>query len=100
MPTKLPVTIAGQVLIIESEVVGHLVDHCDLDLFNQFLQGFTAILQRAPVDHDPIGLERNRKIGERGKLDMKVAYVKNFGPNISDEKKEFWDFDVNLSFGF
>ena len=47
-----------------------------------------------------LGFERKKKIGRYGEIDLDVAWVRNYGAFITEERKEFWAVDsaVNLKF--
>ncbi|MBN1885468.1 MAG: hypothetical protein JW876_08100 [Candidatus Krumholzibacteriota bacterium] len=47
-----------------------------------------------------IGFDRSRTVFGGGKLELAVDYVRRFGPNLTAERKEFWDIDANVSFAF
>ncbi len=46
------------------------------------------------------GVARTMKFGERGGISLDVAYVRNYGPNISAERKEYWQADSELTLRF
>lgn len=47
-----------------------------------------------------LGFVRRQNIGSTGKIDLDIAYVKRFGPNVSPEKKEYWKINSGLTFNF
>ncbi|MCK4236624.1 MAG: hypothetical protein KAX38_05865, partial [Candidatus Krumholzibacteria bacterium] len=47
-----------------------------------------------------LGFVRKRDIGDNGKLDLDIAYVRRFGPHLSKERKEYWEVDASLKFNF
>lgn len=47
-----------------------------------------------------LGFMRKRNIGDTGKIDFDIAYVKRFGANISEEKREYWEVDASMTFNF
>ncbi len=47
-----------------------------------------------------VGFERTRKIADTGKLDLDVAYVKRYGPFISEDRKQYWEINMNITLEF
>jgi len=47
-----------------------------------------------------VGFERKKKFGENGALNFDISYVKNFGPYLSEERKQYWLVDANIAFQF
>ncbi len=47
-----------------------------------------------------VGVLRNKKIGSGGAINLDISYVRRYGPYITEERKEYWDFNssVNLRF--
>lgn len=47
-----------------------------------------------------LGFERKKQIGRYGEIDLDIAWVRNYGAFITEERKEFWAVDsaVNLKF--
>jgi hypothetical protein len=46
------------------------------------------------------GFTRTKKFGERGGISLDVAYVRNYGPYITPERKEYWEADSELTLKF
>jgi opacity protein-like surface antigen len=47
-----------------------------------------------------VGFTRTKKFGERGGISLDVAYVRNYGPYITPERKEYWEADSELTLKF
>ena len=47
-----------------------------------------------------LGASRTTKVTKYGKFDFNIAWVKRFGPNLTPERREFWDIDMNLEINF
>jgi len=47
-----------------------------------------------------LGLSRLARLGDFGKVDLNIAWVRRFGPNLTPERKEFWDIDMNVEINF
>jgi hypothetical protein len=47
-----------------------------------------------------LGASRAAKVTEYGKVDLNVAWVKRFGPNLTPERREFWEVDCNVVITF
>ncbi len=47
-----------------------------------------------------VGFVRTMKFGERGGISLDVAYVRNYGPYITRERKEYWEADSELTLRF
>ncbi|MCX5753482.1 MAG: hypothetical protein NTW97_07505 [Candidatus Krumholzibacteria bacterium] len=47
-----------------------------------------------------VGFTRTRKFGKRGGISLDVAYVRNYGPYITPERKEYWEADSELTLNF
>ena len=47
-----------------------------------------------------VGFVRTMKFGERGGISLDVAYVRNYGPYITRERKEYWQADSELTLKF
>ncbi len=47
-----------------------------------------------------VGFTHTRKIGAGGQIDLNIAYNRRYGPFISAERKEYWDADTQILFGF
>jgi hypothetical protein len=47
-----------------------------------------------------LGFERTKSFGERGGILLNVAYVRNYGPYITPERKEYWEVDSELTLKF
>ena len=47
-----------------------------------------------------VGFERTKKFGERGGISLDVAHVRNYGPYITLERKEYWEADSELTLKF
>lgn len=47
-----------------------------------------------------VGLDRKRSIGAGGEFDLKIDYVRRYGPNVTAERKEYWIIDASLKFAF
>lgn len=47
-----------------------------------------------------VGFERTRKFGERGGVAVALAYVRNYGPYITPERKKYWQADAELTLKF
>jgi hypothetical protein len=47
-----------------------------------------------------VGFERTMKFGDRGGVALDVSYVKNYGPYITPERKEYWLADAELTLRF
>jgi hypothetical protein len=47
-----------------------------------------------------LGFARTKKFGERGGISLDVAYVRNYGPYITPERKEYWEADSELTLKF
>ena len=46
------------------------------------------------------GFERSRKLTDSGKIDLDVAYVKKFAPYLSEDRKQYWEVNMNLEMSF
>ena len=64
--------------------------------------GQSVVVSRSIYDTGGLrlGFDRSRAIFGGGKLEMSVDWVRRFGPNLTPERKEFWDVDANVSFAF
>ena len=47
-----------------------------------------------------LGFARTMKFGERGGISLDVAYMRNYGPYITPERKEYWEADSELTLKF
>lgn len=47
-----------------------------------------------------VGFERIRKFGDRGELNLDVVYVRRFGPNITEARREYWVINAGIEFTF
>ncbi len=47
-----------------------------------------------------LGVQRSRDLGDRGKVDLNIGWVKRYGPNLTEERKEFWQIDANVEINF
>ena len=47
-----------------------------------------------------VGLDRKRNIGAGGVFDLKIDYVRRYGPNVTAERREYWIIDASLKFAF
>lgn len=47
-----------------------------------------------------LGVSRTTKVTKHGKFDFNIAWVKRFGPNLTPERREFWDIDMNVEINF
>jgi hypothetical protein len=47
-----------------------------------------------------VGFERTMKFGDHGGVALDVSYVKNYGPYITPERKEYWLADAELTLKF
>ncbi len=47
-----------------------------------------------------VGFIHNKKVGDRGAIKFDISYVRNFGPYISDERKEYWLVDSSIAINF
>ncbi|MCK4549483.1 MAG: hypothetical protein KAU49_04915 [Candidatus Krumholzibacteria bacterium] len=47
-----------------------------------------------------LGFNRLAKLTEYGKVDLNVAWVRRFGPNLTRERREFWEIDMNVKINF
>lgn len=47
-----------------------------------------------------IGVERKTKVTRYGSVDLAIGWVRRFGPNLTPERREFWNIDMNVVFDF
>ena len=47
-----------------------------------------------------LGLSRTTRLTKSGKADLNIGWVRRFGPNLTKERREFWDIDVNVVINF
>lgn len=47
-----------------------------------------------------LGASRTTKVTSHGKFDFNIAWVKRFGPNLTPERREFWNIDMNVEINF
>jgi hypothetical protein len=47
-----------------------------------------------------VGFERTMSFGERGGVAVDLAYVRNYGPYITPERKRYWQADAELTLKF
>jgi hypothetical protein len=47
-----------------------------------------------------LGFNRKTELTSAGKADLNIAWVRRFGPNLTPERREFWEVDVNVEFNF
>ena len=47
-----------------------------------------------------LGLSRTTQLTKSGKADLNIGWVRRFGPNLTKERREFWDIDVNVVINF
>lgn len=47
-----------------------------------------------------VGVERKTTIARRGTVDLAIGWVRRFGPNLTPERREFWNIDMNVVFNF
>ncbi len=47
-----------------------------------------------------LGFSRVAEVTKSGKLDLNIAWVRRFGPNLTKERREFWDIDLNVEIKF
>ncbi len=47
-----------------------------------------------------LGFSRTTKVTDSGKIDLNVGWVRRFGPNLTKERREFWEIDMNVEIKF
>ncbi len=47
-----------------------------------------------------LGLSRTTQLTKSGKADLNIGWVRRFGPNLTKERREFWDIDLNVVINF
>jgi hypothetical protein len=47
-----------------------------------------------------LGFRRTTRLTDSGKADLDIGWVKRFGPNLTKERREFWDVAINVVFNF
>ncbi len=47
-----------------------------------------------------LGFSRIAKVTDSGKVDLNVGWVRRFGPNLTKERREFWEIDMNVEIKF
>jgi hypothetical protein len=47
-----------------------------------------------------VGIKRGTKITESGTINLNIAWVRRFGPNLTPERREFWEVDMNMTVNF
>jgi hypothetical protein len=47
-----------------------------------------------------MGFERSRDITDSGQLDLNVAYVKRYAPFLSEDRKQYWEINMNFKLDF
>ena len=47
-----------------------------------------------------LGFSRMSRVTESGKVDLNVGWVRRFGPNLTQERREFWEIDMNVEINF
>jgi hypothetical protein len=47
-----------------------------------------------------LGFSRLARLSKSSKVDLNVAWVKRFGPNLTPERREFWEIDMNMEIKF
>ncbi len=47
-----------------------------------------------------LGVKRKTKVTDSGKVDFDIGWVRRFGPNLTPERREFWQIDMNLEINF
>jgi hypothetical protein len=47
-----------------------------------------------------LGFSRLTKVTDSGKIDLNVGWVRRFGPNLTKERREFWEIDMNVEIKF
>ncbi len=45
-------------------------------------------------------VKRKRKIGDFGDIELDINYVRNYGPYVSKERKEYWEVDSSMNVRF
>jgi hypothetical protein len=67
-----------------------------------FIQGSKVVTSSTVYDSGgmKLGVRRNKKFWGNGRMKFNINYVRRFGPYLSAEKREYWDIDSSITFGF
>ncbi|MBN2184471.1 MAG: hypothetical protein JW746_04000 [Candidatus Krumholzibacteriota bacterium] len=67
-----------------------------------FLDGKKVIRSSSPSESGNfrIGAENKTEFTDRGRLDLDIAYVKRYGPFISEDRRQFWEIQANFTLDF
>jgi hypothetical protein len=47
-----------------------------------------------------VGFVRNKKIGRAGSVNLDISYVRRYGPYMTEERREYWDVNSNITLKF
>jgi hypothetical protein len=47
-----------------------------------------------------LGVERKTLVGKYGTIDLGIGWVRRFGPNLTPERREFWNINMDMVFDF
>ncbi len=47
-----------------------------------------------------LGVSRKTKVTDSGKFDIDIGWVRRFGPNLTQDRREFWQVDMNVEINF
>jgi hypothetical protein len=67
-----------------------------------FIEGKKVIVSSTTYDSGGLrlGVRRSRRFWGSGKMNFDINYVKRFGPYLSAERRQYWDVDSSIAFGF
>ncbi|MDD3643240.1 MAG: hypothetical protein PHQ19_07260 [Candidatus Krumholzibacteria bacterium] len=67
-----------------------------------YVDGDLAVMSSRTYDSGEmnLGVERKTAIARYGSVDLGIGWVKRFGPNLTPERKEFWNVDMSVVLNF
>jgi hypothetical protein len=66
------------------------------------VNGGTGVISTSYYDSGEmtLGVRRKTKITDSGKIDLDIGWVRRFGPNLTPDRKEFWQINMNMEINF
>lgn len=66
------------------------------------VDGGTGVVSSSTYESGEIrlGVQRTKDLGDRGGIDLDIGWVKRYGPNLTPERREFWDMTANVEIKF
>ncbi len=67
-----------------------------------FVDGKRVVRTSSPSESGDfrIGMENKTEFTDSGRLDLNIAYVKRYGPFLSEDRRQFWEINANFTLDF